>query len=140
MLTPTGRTERFFTALVVAICLGLVVLFVMLLMYVLLLGAGSLAPPLSLGGTAYHFQPANLAPAFVPIVLLPISFVLKLVCKKWLVVPEILLFLTAVIVITRGAALINLSLPAIIVIVSASWVFLVSVVYSYCFYGDLVQE
>ena len=141
MLLTAGRRERFWSALTIAACNGLIVLGTSLLMYLLLLGMGTLAPPLSLGGEVYRFEPADLKPAFVPLVLLPLSIILKTACRKWLLVPEILLFFTAAMILTKGdAALKDLSLSAITVFLSVSWATLVGVLYSYSFHRDLVRE
>ena len=102
---------------------------------------GKLAPPLSIGGMVLHFRPADLEPAFVPLAVLPMMFLLKLVCKKWLLVPLVLLLFIAYLAIVKGDAILRgLSPAAIIVLVSVSWVILAGVLYTYSFHRDLVRE
>lgn len=141
MLLPAGRRERFWTALAMVGCGGLVVLATSLLLFILLQGMGTLAPPLSLGGKVYYFRPADLGLSFIPLVHLPLSMVLKVTCKKWLVAPEILLMSIACIGIVRaGIPLRDLNPYAIIAFLSVSWAILVGVLYTYSFHRDLVRE
>ncbi len=141
MLLPAGRRERFWSAVAIAFANGLVMLAASLFLYILLLVMAALAPPLSINGKVHFFRPAGLAPAFVPLVVLPLNCVLKVVCKRWLLLPEFLLLLTAAIVIVKGgAALGKLSCSSIVVLVSISWAILLGILYAYSFRGDLVRE
>ena len=141
MLLPAGRRERFWSALAFAACGGLVVLATSLLLFILLQGMSKLASPLWLGGEVYPFRPADLGPALVPLVYLPMSMILKVTCKKWLLIPEIVLMVIAGAVIVKGGvALRDLSPYAIIAFLSVSWAILVGVLYTYSFHRDLIRE
>lgn len=141
MLFPVGRREKFLSSIAFAICGGLVVLATSLLIFVVLAGLGRLAPSFSLGGKAFQFRPADLAPALVPLVHLPLSMILKITCKKWLLIPEILLIMSAAVVIFKAsAALADLPLYVIFTCLSVSWAMLVAVLYHYSLHRDLVRK
>ena len=101
MLLPVGRRERFWTGLTFAALGGLLVLASSLLIFILLLGMGKVAPSLSWGGEVYDFRPADLGLALIPLVHLPMSLTLKITCKKWLVLPELLLVRGVVFVVDQ---------------------------------------
>ncbi len=66
---------------------------------------------------------------------------LTIVCKKWLLIPVILLMSIAWIFIAKGGAVIRALSPfTIIVLVSASWAILLGVLHTYSFHRDLVRE
>ncbi len=141
MLLTAGRRERFWSALAIAAQGGLAVAAISILTYVTYRGMWLALPPLSLGGTVYPFRPADLEPAFVPLVVMPFSLVLKIVCTKWLFVPElVLLGFAVVILVPGGAALKEIDLLAVAVLLLASWGVFVAVLGFYCYHGDLVRE
>ena len=141
MLLSTDRQQRFWNALTIGLGHGVVVFTISVFLYVLLLAMGWLAPPLSLGERVHDFRPAEWWPFFVPFALVPLSLVLKVVCKKWLLIPEILLFsIGAIALFNGGVRLGELNQSAIIGVVSVSWAILVGVLYTYSFHRDLVRE
>lgn len=141
MLLPLGRRERFRRAFAVAGCNGLVVLGISMLLYVTLQVMGALAPNLTLGGEIHRFRPADLEPAFVPLFLLPVSILLKLTCKTWLLVPEVLLLGSAIAIIVRGGAAVkDLGPSAITALLLVSWALLAVVLHARYSRRDLVPE
>ena len=134
MLLPAGRRERFCSALALAVCGGLVVLAASLLLLILHQGMASLAPPISWRGEIHDFQPAELSPALVPLVLLPLNLILRIVCKKWLLVPQVLLVLIAAIVLREGGVTVREVSPVTAAaLLSVSWALLVGVLYTTAF-------
>ncbi len=117
---------------------GLTVLGSSLLLFALLIGSSWVAPPISLGGVVYEFSPADLAPLVVPLVHLPLSMVLKIVCKTWLLVPEIMLGVIAAGFIIKGGVVLREVSPAVVAsALSVSWAILVAVIFSYSYRRDL---
>ncbi len=141
MLLSTGRRQRFWNALAIGLGHGVVVLLLSVLLYALFLGMAWLAPPLPIGARVHDFRPAEWWPSFVPLALVPLSLVLKVVCRKWLLIPEIILFLTGAIALLHGGVRLGeWSQPAMIVVVVICWAILVCVLYTYSFHRDLVRE
>ena len=141
MLLSTCRRQRFWNTLTISLGHGAVVFLISVFFYVLLLGMDWLAPPLSIGVRVHDFRPAEWWPSFVPLALVPLSLALKVVCKKWLLIPEIILFsIGAIALFNGGVPLGELSTPAIVVLVSVIWAILAGVLYTYSFHRDLVRE
>lgn len=135
MLLPAGRRERFCSALALAVCGGLVVLAASLLLLIFHQGMASLTPPISWRGETHDFQPAELSPALVPLVLLPLNLILRIVCKKWLLVPQVLLVLIAAIVLREGGVTVREVSPVTAAaLLSVSWTLLVGVLYTHSFH------
>ncbi len=146
MLLPAGRREQLLGAITFSGHCGFAVLMASALMFTVLSGLAEVAPPLTFGGDASsavvsEFNAGDLGSAVIPLVHLPLSMVLKVVCRRWLLVPEIALMLLALVFIIKGGVALSTSgLVVAMVLLLASWGLLVSVLFSHCFRRDLVTE
>ncbi len=138
MLLPAGRKERFQTSISIAACYGVFIFSLAFLLYLVFVVLSQVAPPLTIKGEVHNFQHAHLKPAFLPLVSLPLNLILKVVCRRWLLVPEIILFL---ILLTIGIPWINGLNPfAIAALLLLNWGMLFGVLYTYHFRRDLILE
>ena len=138
ILLPAGRCERFWSTLITAGAGGIVVLVLSLLIYSVFRGLSASVPELFFAGNAHPFRPADLDLAFVPVGLLPLSIILRIVCRRWLLIPEILLFgATALFIVHGGAVVMALPPVAIVAAISLCWALLIGALYFQCFRRDL---
>ena len=130
ILLPLGRREclRRAVQLSATYVVLLAILHVMLLGLAIALGAVLPTLPFDEPRPFRPLDPAELGLSWVPFAALPLSLTLQLRCRRWLLVPQILLFGTIAIGVIRGGSALLASGPVgAVVSLVLSWSLLIGV-------------
>ncbi len=141
MLINGGRKERFFTALTLVVAITVLITAVILFLAVLTVLMKPIMPNINLQGHNFAFQAADLRAFFLPLLIVPLGFILTTIFyRQQLLAMAFLVFMVFLVTMHINELESKFDLIYIPVLILLNWIALAVVLYYICSRRSLIGQ